>query len=55
MIKKVIFDLGGVIIKGKRIAVLDNVKIDKETYDVLKIFFDDWWKLDLGLEIIELI
>lgn len=44
--KNIIFDLGGVIVKGKPISVLND--LDKNTYDELKIFFDDWDDLDLG-------
>ena len=51
--KNIIFDLGGVILKDKPISVLDNFNIDGKTYDLLKAFFDDWKKLDLGEETLE--
>ena len=52
-LKNIIFDLGGVILIGKPIDVLDNLNIDKKTYNQLKIFFDDWDKIDLGEESLE--
>lgn len=51
--KNIIFDLGGVILKYKRISVLDNLNVGEETYDQLKIFFHDWKKLNLGEETLE--
>ena len=51
--KNIVFDLGGVILKDKPISVLDSLDIDKETYNQLKIFFDDWKKLNLGEENLE--
>ena len=49
-IKNIIFDLGGVILKSNPISILDNLNIDKKTYDTLKCFFYDWNNLDLGYE-----
>ena len=51
--KNIVFDLGGVVLKNKPISVLDSWNIDKKTYNQLKIFFDDWEKLDLGEESLE--
>ncbi len=51
--KNIVFDLGGVVLKDKPISVLDSWNIDKKTYNQLKIFFDDWKKLDLGEESLE--
>ena len=51
--KNIVFDLGGVILKDKPISILNNLKIEENTYNKLKIFFDDWKKLDLGEETIK--
>lgn len=53
MIKNIIFDLGGVILKDEPISVLNSLNIDEKTYNLLRIFFDDWEKLDLGEESLE--
>ena len=37
-IKNIIFDLGSVILKGKPISVLDDIDIDEDVYNDLKIF-----------------
>ena len=52
-LKNIIFDLGGVILKDKPISILDSLNIDEKTYNQLRIFFDDWRKLDLGEESLE--
>jgi putative hydrolase of the HAD superfamily len=46
--KNVIFDLGGVLIKGEPISILNNCDIDKKTYLELKRFFDGIQDLDYG-------
>ena len=51
--KNIVFDLGGVILKENPIIILDELDIDKKTYDELKIFFYDWKNLDLGYETLE--
>lgn len=51
--KNIVFDLGGVILKDKPISILNNLNIDEKTYNKLKLFFDDWKKLDLGEETLE--
>ena len=40
-IKNIIFDLGGVILKGKPISILDDLNIDEDVYNKLKVFFDN--------------
>ena len=47
MIKNIVFDLGGVILKEKPISVLDN-RVDIVTYNELKRFFDGITELDTG-------
>ena len=51
--KNIVFDLGEVILKDKPISILNDLNIDEDTYNRLKIFFDDWKKLDLGEETLE--
>ena len=51
--KNIVFDLGGVILKDKPISILNDLNIDEDTYNRLKIFFDDWRKLNLGEETLE--
>lgn len=46
--KNIIFDMGGVILKDKPISVLNNIEIDNDVYNELKVFFDNWDDLDLG-------
>lgn len=46
--KNIIFDLGSVIIKDKPISVLDDLDIEKNIYDKLKLFFFNLDELDLG-------
>ena len=53
LIKNIIFDLGGVILKDMPISILDNMNIDENIYNQLKIFFYDWKKIDLGEETLE--
>jgi len=52
-IKNIIFDLGSVILKGKPISVLDDIDIDEDVYNDLKIFFDNWENLDMGIGSLE--
>ncbi|MBR3161330.1 MAG: HAD-IA family hydrolase [Bacilli bacterium] len=51
--RNIIFDLGGVILKDKPISILNCLNIDNKRYNLLKIFFYDWKKLDLGEETLE--
>ncbi len=46
--KNIIFDLGGVILKGASFSVLDGIDIDSGIYTELRKFFDNWDDLDLG-------
>ena len=52
-IKNIIFDLGGVLLKDSPISILKKFNIDKNTYNTLKIFFENWNNLDLGKETLE--
>ena len=49
----IIFDLCGVIIKGKASCILDKLDLTKEEYNELIKFFDDWYNQDIGKETIE--
>ena len=49
----IIFDLNGVIIKGKAKDVLDKLNLTKEEYNELVKFFDNWNTLDIDEETIE--
>lgn len=50
MIKNIIFDVGGVILKGHPSDVLESIDIDKELKEeVINKFFSNWSNLDLGL------
>ena len=51
--KNIIFDLGGVILKGKASSVLDKLNTTEEEYNTLLKFFDDWYKLDTDFQTIE--
>ena len=51
MIKNIIFDIGGVIVKFKKETYLDPLNLDEETKNFLidKILFtDEWFKLSIG-------
>ena len=49
MIKNIIFDLGNVVVTGRPYSVLDDLHLDKKTYDLIKSeFFTDWDRLDKG-------
>ena len=48
IIKNIIFDLGGVILEDKTNTFLKDLNIDKDIYDQLNIFFDNWQEMDLG-------
>ena len=45
--KNIIFDLGGVILKGKSSSVLDKLNTTKEEYNELINYFNNWEKLDI--------
>ena len=47
-IKNVIFDLGGVILKGQAAGVLTELNIDEKERNELSRFFDNWEALDRG-------
>lgn len=50
MIKNIIFDVGGVIVKGHPSDILESINIDKELKEeVINKFFSNWSDLDLGL------
>ena len=49
----IIFDLNGVIIKGKANDVLDKLNLTKEEYNELVKFFDNWNTLDIDEETTE--
>ena len=51
--KNIIFDLGGVILKGTPLSILNKLNINSNDYEELKRFFYDWKKLDLGIESLE--
>lgn len=53
IIKNIVFDLGGVILKDKPNSVLEKLEIDNNIYYELNRFFDNWEKLDLGEETLE--
>ena len=53
IIKNIIFDLGGVILRDSPIYILDDINLDNYTYNELKRFFDNWIDLDLGKETLE--
>ena len=53
MIKNIIFDLGGVLLMDKPISSLNKICNNKNDYEILKIFFNDWKSLDLGTESLE--
>ncbi len=48
MIKNIIFDLGGVVLKGEPIDLLDSLSLKSLEYNKLRLFFENWEKLDLG-------
>ncbi len=50
MIKNVVFDVGGVILKGHPCDILENIDIDSELKkEINSKFFSNWSELDLGL------
>ena len=51
--KNIIFDLGGVILKGTPLSVLDKFNLNSNDYEELKRFFIDWKNIDLGIESLE--
>ena len=51
--KNIIFDLGGVILKGKAKDVLNKLNTTEEEYNELVKFFDNWYNLDTDKETIE--
>ena len=53
MIKNIIFDLGGVILKDKPSSILKKIDVNEEDYSKLLTFFNNWKKLDLGKQTLE--
>ncbi len=51
--KNIIFDIGGVILKGKSNSILDKLNLSPEEYNEYIRFFDGFLKLDLGTQTIE--
>ena len=49
----IIFDLGGVILKGKAKDVLNKLDLNEQEYNELVKFFDDWNSLDTNNMTIE--
>jgi putative hydrolase of the HAD superfamily len=49
----IIFDLGGVLLKGTPQSVLDKEPLSNEEYNTLLKFFEDWVDIDLGEESLE--
>lgn len=51
--KNIIFDLGGVILKGKAKDILNKLDLNESEYNELVKFFDDWNDMDttdMGIE-----
>ena len=44
--KNIIFDLGGVILKGKAKDILKKIDLNESEYNELVRFFDDWNDMD---------
>lgn len=53
VIKNIVFDLGGVILKDKPVSVLKNIDVGEKDYAELLRFFEDWKRLDLGEQTLE--
>lgn len=53
MIRNVIFDLGGVILKEKPVSVLKKMTNDSKDSDIIINFFKNWSQLDLGKQTLE--
>lgn len=51
--KNIIFDIGGVIVKYNPISILEKLNLTENEYKEIKKFFEDWNKLDLGMQTIE--
>ena len=51
--KNIIFDLGGVILKGTPVTILEKIDISNEEYNELIKFFQDWKNIDLGTQTLE--
>ena len=48
VIKNIVFDLGGVILRRNPISILDKFDVSREDYKELTRFFADGKRLDLG-------
>ena len=53
VIKNIVFDLGGVILKRNPISILDKFDVSREDYEELSRFFADGKRLDLGEQTLE--
>jgi putative hydrolase of the HAD superfamily len=51
--KNVVFDLGGVIIKVTPLSIFKKLNIAEDEYKVLKAYFDNRRKLDIGEQSLE--
>lgn len=51
--KNIIFDLGGVLLKGTPSSFLKKELLNNKEYNMLLSFFDNWENLDLGNESLE--
>ncbi len=49
----IIFDLGGVILKGKAKDILKKINLNEEEYNEIIHFFDDWNDMDISNTSIE--
>lgn len=51
--KNVVFDLGGVITKTTPLSIFEKLNISEEDYQMLKKYFDNRRKLDIGEQTLE--
>ena len=51
--KNIIFDLGGVLLRGEPSSILEKLDLSENDYQELIKFFQDWEKIDLGEETLE--
>ena len=49
----IIFDLGGVVLDGNPVSILNKLDINEADYNKMICFFDNWDKLDLGQQSLE--
>ena len=53
IIKNIVFDLGGVVLRKNPISILDKFDVSREDYEELSRFFADGKRLDLGEQTLE--